>query len=82
MITDFILSAIFSGINALLSLAPAMTLPTMNDQSSFFGIVKEADGIIPIFEIAIGLTAVLAVRIGLQGWDLIVFVYHQFWGGD
>lgn len=82
MITDFVLGAIFSGINALLSLMPAMTLPALDERNQFFGIVKDADGIMPIFEIAAGLTAMVAIRLLIQSWDFVVFVYHQFWGSD
>lgn len=80
MITDFVLNAIFSGINALLGLMPTMSLPSSNPYSTWIVDVYELNRIIPVVLIGTFLVAFLTIRVAMQGWDFILFVYHQFWG--
>lgn len=83
MITDFVLNAIFGGISALLSLAPEASLPPTSSGGGWeIGLVHNLNNIIPIGTMASCLLALLALRIAMQGWDIAVFVYHQFWGTD
>lgn len=81
MITDFILSAVFGGINALLSLAPSYTLPT-SSAGTAFQLMQSVNHIMPIADIGICIAAFITLRTALQGWDFVAFVYHQFWGSD
>lgn len=83
MITDFILDAIFAGINALLTLMPSLSIS--QPPSAFQAILGDIQGvnrIIPIAAIAGVIGAGLATRIALTGWDFLLLVYHQFWGSE
>lgn len=84
MITDFILNAVFSGIGALIGLIPAWSLPTdgPGSVSSLVGMLHTMNGVFPVIITIWGILAVVSLKLILQGWDAIVFVYHQFWGGD
>lgn len=83
MIIDWILTAISAGINALISLGPSITIPTWDaTNTNATTIVMTLNGIIPIYALMVSFFAILAVQLLLQIWDLIVFVYHQFWGSD
>lgn len=85
MITDAIINALLGGINALLSLLPSYELPDGRD--SEFGyqlgaLVSQADHIFPLATITKIIGLAFALRILMASWDLIVFIYHQFWGSN
>lgn len=83
MITDFVLDAIFGGIGALLGLAPSVTFPDTSGGTSGawgIGIIHNMNNIVPISTAVSCLLALLALRVAMQAWDILVFVYHQFWG--
>ena len=83
MITDAFLDAVFTGLNALLSLVPSFTFPTPGTgYATELHLVFAIKQIFPI-ELSVSLfVAYLTMHLLLLGWDLLVFVYHQFWGGD
>lgn len=84
MITDFVLNAIFGGLNALLSLVPSVTIWDASSaaDASTVDVIHNASNVFPLAFLVGGLLSLLALRIALDGWDFLVWVYHQFWGGD
>lgn len=83
MITDFILGAVFSGINALLSLMPAFTIsPPGNTWSQLIYDIGQVNNIVPMLAIFTVASMLIGLRVALTVWDFILFVYHQFWGSD
>lgn len=82
MISDFIINAIFGSINALLGLLPTWTLPNPSIGDGITGLVYDMRRIWPITDFVTALIAFFAMRTGIMVWDFIVYVYHQFWGGD
>jgi hypothetical protein len=83
LITDYVLTAVFAGLSALLGLIPAWTLPTPASAGvTALGIVSNLARIIPLVAITEAFAALLALQLLLTGWDFVVWVYHQFWGGD
>ncbi len=81
MITDAILTALLGGLSALLGLAPVITIPDLQ-ASSIVTAIAAATGFVPVAAMVTMLLAYLAVMVGMQGWELVAFVYHQFWGSD
>lgn len=82
MITDAFFGAIFGSLNALLGLIPAIGLPPADDQTGVIVWAGALSLVFPLAHLAIAMGSVIATRIGLQVWDLTVFIYHQFWGSD
>lgn len=84
MITDFVLSAIFGGINALLSLAPgSWTMPNPgNTWTALLMDIGQFNRLFPIVQVAAAASATFGLVVALTLWDVIPWVYHQFWGGD
>ena len=80
MITDFILGAIFGGISALISLIPTWSLPSYGGSPVYLQFITQANRVFPLTEACLMLAAYLGLRVVLQSWDVIVFIYHQFWG--
>lgn len=82
MITDFVLNVLFTGINALLSLVPSVSIPSVGSDTNYYAALYNLNRIIPIEWAAICFVAYFGTKVALQVWDFIVFVYHQFWGGS
>lgn len=83
MITKILVTAFLASLNALLTLLPSWTLPDMDDGGQIVGTyVYFINFIFPVVTILTVITASFALRGIMSGWDLIVWVYHQFWGGD
>lgn len=80
MITDFIITAFLAGIDALVSLFPTVTFLTNVNM----GVKLPADinRIIPLNFILATALICLGIRLALDGWDAVVWVYHQFWGSS
>lgn len=84
MITDFVLNAIFGGIDALLSLAPNVGAPDTSAevQRWNFALLDASNRVIPTKAMATVLLALLALKVAMLAFDAVVFVYHQFWGSQ
>lgn len=83
MITDFIIGAFVSGIGALLSLVPSVTIPDAGETfTQFAGVIGRANKVFPILVAVTCLGAIVTLKIALTAWEFIVFVYHQFWGSE
>lgn len=82
MITEFLLNGIFGGINALLGLMPDYVLPenTDGDKYSIGSYAAYANSVFPLATLVQITGLAIGLRALLQGWELIVWIYHQFWG--
>lgn len=80
-IISLIISAVVAAISALLSLFPSFSIPTQGaaDVGQLAGTLNQ---FLPMTSIAGAALAVLGVKVAVYVWNLIVFVYHQFWGSD
>lgn len=84
MITDAIVSAFLGALEALLSLLPDTGPVVVSGASTtaVTGWAGAANSWVPVTLIVGVLGMLIAVELALVLWDLIVFVYHQFWGSD
>lgn len=86
MISDLIITAFLGGLNALLSLMPDYELPIsptlIADGRSLWSNAVSLNSVVPLGTITKVIFAALTLRLLLILWDLIVFVYHQFWGSN
>lgn len=84
MITDLVVTAILGAISALVGLIPSWTLPGMDSTNGHVvgQYLYYTNTIVPMFTIVGILAASIALRGILAGGDLIIWIYHQFWGGD
>ena len=82
MIVDLLSAAVLAGLTALLSLLPTFSMPSAALYDGFLGDVGKVDHIFPIITLLQCLTVLLAVELLMRSWDVIVWIYHQIWGGD
>lgn len=82
MITDVLVSAILGGLTALLSLLPSFTMPDAGLYDGFMGNIIKVDYVFPIIFLFQCIVVLFTVELLMRSWDLIVWLYHQFWGGD
>lgn len=84
MITDLIISTFLACIDAILSLIPNVSLPvptpgaTANIASVSFSMAR----IIPIITMMELAGVAIGIRLALQGYELALYIYHQFWGSN
>lgn len=88
MITDAIANAFFGALGALFTLIPdtGVLAGFTSEQTdngyalgNAFGLL---DASVPIATLVAAAAMLLLLEIALQGWDLIVWIFHQFWGSD
>lgn len=80
---DYIVAAVLAAINSLFSLIPNYTLPYMDSaNNSVVAYIFAGNTIIPVQTILQVIAASMALRAILGAWDGVVWIYHQFWGGD
>lgn len=83
MIVDAILRAIFASIGALLTFMPEFELEAPAIIPSDLG--RMFYHVSTIFPLGILLTIwglMTAIKVALNVWDFLLFVYHQFWGAS
>lgn len=83
MITDAIIQALLGGISALIGLMPAYALPSqlISDNSLIVGqYAAGADKIFPLTTVINIIGLALTLKVLMLGADLIIWIYHQFWG--
>lgn len=77
MVVDFLVTAIFSVLNSLLSLAPAWSMPGthlavgIRDAFAFFSYI------IPVGDAMAILIAGVAMSVSISAWNLVMFVYNK-----
>ena len=84
MITDALIDAFLATVGAVLGLAPETGLGGMDEAASanVTGFITAANGFLPISVAVVVLLALIALQLLLLSWDLLVWLYHQFWGSD
>ena len=81
MITKWIIDAFMACLDALISLLPSWSPPSI-DSFSFVSIIYNANRVFPVITALLILGLIIALRLAMNLWDHAVFVYHQFWGSD
>lgn len=82
MITDFLMTALFSALDAVLGLMPTWTPPSAPSFDGWAYVALAADHYFPMATLAAVLLLVLATDFLLLLWDAGVWVYHQIWGSS
>jgi hypothetical protein len=84
VITDAIVSALLGSLVALVSLLPSWTPPTADAAGHTFFIeaVRAVNSIIPLYPVLACAALYLTLLALLRGFDLGVWVFHQFWGSS
>jgi hypothetical protein len=85
VITDLVVQGFLAGIGALLGLMPTVTFATAGSTASFqeFGAqMHYANQFAPVESLAVVGLALFVLRLAMQLWVLIVWIYHQFWGAS
>lgn len=79
MIFDLIFSFLASVLTAFLTLIPAYDLPpeVRNLGADIGGAVAGANAFFPVVHVGICIGLVIAARIFLALWDLLVFIYDR-----
>lgn len=85
MVTEAIVSALVGILEGLVSPLPTYTLDTASFNTtavSVGSIASVLNGYAPIAQVGIGLAVVLGLKLALLTWQVVVFIYHQFWGSN
>lgn len=82
MILDALVIAVTTLMTGFLGLFPAFEFDSemLSAGSGLGGAISGLNGIVPIVAIGQCILIVLACRLALAGWDLIVFIYDRFPG--
>lgn len=83
MITDFLLSGLFGALNLLLGLLPNWSLPDFTGiEQDISGYMNEANRVFPVDTFIYVILGAIALKLLMVALDLVVWIYHQFWGSD
>lgn len=82
MITKVIIDAFLACIDALVSLFPSFSLPSLPTGSPALSEVANLNRVFPVCTLILCITSAVVLMVALYGWDAIVWLYHQFWGSD
>lgn len=85
MVTEAIVSALIGILQGLVSPLPTMTVDasTINTQATSAGALASAmNGYAPVQTLGVALALVFGVKVALLGWQVVVWIYHQFWGSN
>lgn len=83
MITDLILSALYSVISSLVTFMPSWTLPDVSGLNQNILVDgAQFDAVIPVHQAALAFIAVVGTIVAFQLWGLGVWVWHQIHGAD
>lgn len=80
MIVDFLMKGVIGLLTGVLDLVPSYSLPdsVTGAGATIGGGIGQIDGIIPVVTIGLCLAVILAFRLFLFAWSIIVFVYDRF----
>lgn len=87
MITESLLAIVMGSVEWFAGLVPdfGLDLSTLDLTSVWQSLgsgVAALNGWVPAL-VALGcLGTLLSVQVGVSGWGLLVWVYHQFWGSE
>lgn len=82
MLVDAIVIAVTTLMTGFLGLMPAFEFNSqmLSAGAGLGSAINGLNGIIPVHAIGICIGIVLACRLALVGWDLLVFIYDRFPG--
>lgn len=81
MITGLVVTALLASLDALLSLLPGFTIP-VSSTSTVGELGWTLNQFLPVAVLCTAALAVLGWYALMNLWNLVVWVYHQFWGSD
>ena len=85
MITEALVSVMSAVILGFTSLLPSYKVDssafgaTAGQVGSFAG---GLDGFAPIGDLGLALMLIVGLKLALMTWNLVLFIYHQFWGSS
>jgi hypothetical protein len=85
VITEALISFVAQAARAVLGLVPQWSPPAhaFGQMSHAFGAYAAVgNGYFPVVVTGVCLGLVLALKVGLLAWRVVIFVYHQFWGSN
>ena len=82
MITDLILNAFLACIDALVSLLPTINLPPLIPFDLIAQFSYSMNRVTPLGTVLQLMFVAIGIRLALQGWEFIQWIYHQFWGAS
>ncbi|HVW42505.1 MAG TPA: hypothetical protein VHC18_14245 [Amycolatopsis sp.] len=83
MITDAVFGVLYAVVDALVTLLPAWTMPDLGDTVAVVvSDIVDLNSALPVYEVFVGFSAVLATQVAFGLWGLVVWVYHQIHGAD
>jgi hypothetical protein len=84
VITDLIVHAFLAGVGTLLGFLPDAGTGRIDQQASSSAAAwgTTANGFFPVTVTVFVLLALLVLETALLLWDLVVWIYHQFWGSE
>jgi hypothetical protein len=85
VVTEFVLECLFGLIRGLIALGPTYTPPiaeAARQAETVGGTAAGLGGYVPVGQLALVLALLVVAKLALLAWQLIVFIYHQFWGSS
>lgn len=85
MVTDAVIRFLGQSVRAILGLVPSWQPPADDFGSTatnLGAIAAQGNGYFPVMVLGVCLALVLALKVFLLGWRLVLFIYHQVWGSD
>jgi len=85
MIVDALVTFVCASARAVLGLLPTWTVPATPFATTSYSLGSMAsmgNGYFPVAVLGVCIALVLALKVVLLGWRVVVFIYHQFWGSD
>lgn len=82
MLVKYVIEAFLAGISSMLSLIPSLSFPTTDSVPAIFANVYPFKDVFPLVWLLTCVGITITLKLALNGWDFIVFAYHQFWGSN
>lgn len=85
MVTDALIAFVFGSVRAVLGLIPTWQPPAdafSSTSISLGSIAGTGNGWFPVVTLGVCLVFILALKVFLLGWRVVVFIYHQVWGSN
>jgi len=83
MITEALLQVVVAIAASLVSLVPAVDWDTGSFEQTTFSWGSSLGGFnnyFPVTAVFAAVALLFAVWLTMAGWNLVVWIYHQFWG--
>lgn len=81
MLINALVTAVLACVDALVSLFPSFSFTLPNDDI-VISFIAGANRLMPLATALALIGTVLTLRLAMFGWDIVVWIFHQFWGSD